>query len=86
LKVAQAVHAAGESAGVPLGTIAVALEAPTEEDLQGLSAKLDELEVPHVRVVEGEGEYTGQVMAIGVCPTDNRLRIRRATGGLPLVK
>ena len=79
------VHAAGESAGVPPGTIAVALEAPTEEDLQGLARKLLELDVAHVQVVEGEGSYAGQVMAIGVCPSDDRLRISQATGGLPLV-
>lgn len=86
MKVAQAVHAAGESVGVPSGTIAIALEADSELELKELSNKLTELDVAHVQVVEGEGEYEGQTMAIGVKPTDDCLRIRRVTGSMPLVK
>ncbi|RKZ02831.1 hypothetical protein DRQ25_18275 [Candidatus Fermentibacteria bacterium] len=86
MKVAQAVHAAGESVGVPSGTIAVALEADDESELHGLATKLAELGVAHVQVVEGEGEYEGQIMAIGVRPTSDLQSIRKVTGSMPLVK
>ena len=87
MKVAQAIHAAGESSDrVPSGTIAVALTASSELELRSLAAKLKELDVAHVTIIEGEGPYEGQAMAIGIEPTDNRLRIRKVTSHLPLVR
>lgn len=77
-KFAQLLHAAGESAVVAAppdsNTVAVALEAP-RADLVELIADLRSRDIPLVEVVETEGEFAGQLMAIGIAPTrDNRVR------------
>ena len=87
LQAAMFVHAAGESSDrVPSGTIAVALTAESELELRGLAKKLTELNVAHVTIIEGEGQYSGQAMALGIEPTDDRLLISKVTSSLPLVK
>ena len=87
LQVANTIHAAGESSDrVPSGTIAVALHAENAVHLEALSDELEELEIPHRLVYEGEGEYAGQPMALGVEPTLDRLKVRRVLSKLPLVK
>lgn len=86
LQLANAVHAAGESAldgAVPEGTRSVVLAAPNEAALRVLLGAL----APRYKlasIVETEGEYAGQMMALGVCPTRDRSAIRRMTQGLPL--
>lgn len=87
MQVAQAIHAAGESSDrVPSGTIAVALSVGSELELRGLSHQLEAAGVPHTLIVEGEGKYAGQAMAIGCEPTTNRSAIRKVTSHLPCVK
>lgn len=88
LQVAQTIHAAGESSpgGLPSGTIAVALAAQNETQLQVLGARLADAGIPFVPIVEGDGPFEGQLMAIGVSPTSNRALLRRVTGQLPLVR
>jgi hypothetical protein len=87
LKVANAVHAAGESSDrVPKGTIAVALEVGSEIELRGLSHRLTLAGIAHVTIVESEGLYAGQAMAIGIEPTEDRLSVRRLTSHLRCVK
>jgi hypothetical protein len=71
---------------MPSGTIAVALEAQDEQGLRELQSTLKASQIPHIPIVEGEGSYEGQLMAIGVEPTQDRTAIRRITGSLPLVK
>ncbi len=87
LQVAQTVHAAGESSDrVPRGTVAVALHVASAAALEDLSEELDEVGLPHTLVVEGDGEYAGQPMSIGLEPTRDRERARRVLSRLPLVK
>lgn len=84
--VANTVHAAGESAGVPSGTYSVALATADQAELESVKAKLEELGIPFSAVIETEGEHAGELMAIGVEPLTDRSMIRKAVSCLPLVK
>jgi hypothetical protein len=84
--VANTIHAAGESAGVPPGTFAVALATADQTELEQVRDRLTELGVPFSAVVETQGEHAGQLMAIGVEPLRDRAQIRKAVSSLPLVK
>jgi len=85
--VAQTIHAAGESSDrVPAGTYAVALSVPNEPVLEDLHDRLERRGVPHVVIREGEGEFAGQAMAIGIEPTADRTEIRKEVSSLPLVR
>jgi hypothetical protein len=88
VQVAQTAHAAGESAGGPLpeGTIVVALAVPDEVALHAIVAALLRQGLTYQLVVENEGPYASQAMAIGVTPTRDRAAVRRATSALPLVR
>ena len=86
LMVANTVHAAGESAGIPPGTFAVALATADQAELEQMLARLKELDVPCNAVVEAEGEHAGELMAIGIEPLRDRSKIRKAVSSLPLVK
>jgi hypothetical protein len=86
LMVANTVHAAGESAGVPPGTFAVALATAGEDELEATLSHLKELGIPHQAIREAQGEYAGQLMAIGVEPLKDRSTIRKAVSSIPLVK
>lgn len=68
-----------------MGTIAVALRARDAGHLENLCEELTELDIAHHLVVEGDGHYEGQPMAIGCEPTSDRARIRRVLSSLPLV-
>lgn len=85
---AQVGHAAGESAGGPLpeGTIMVVLEVPTEDTLLAVARALGKQSLTYKLVVENEGPWANQAMAIGVTPTTDRKAIRKATSRLPLVR
>ena len=87
-QVAQSIHAAAESA-VPKpepGCIAIALHARNEDHLLQLSAALDARGINHHQVIEGDGEYIGQLMAIGVYPTRDRDAVKKVLSSLPLVR
>lgn len=88
MQVAQTIHAAGESAqGVlPEGTYAVALHVAGETELENLLYKLCAARIPYVAVMENAGEYDGQLMAVGICPTRDRDMIRKYVSSLPLVR
>ena len=86
LKVAQVVHAAGESSPrMPTGTIAVVLETEDEQGLKEVQKSLESSDIRHKSIIEGEGEYEGQLMAIGLEPTRDRSRIKKVTSSLPLL-
>jgi hypothetical protein len=88
-QVAQAVHAAGESASPPPepGCRAVALHARDEAHLLEIAARLDAIGVLNHHVVEGyDDPRCGQLMAIGVHPTRDRAAVRKAVSDLPLVR
>jgi hypothetical protein len=87
LAFAQVVHAAGESSDGTLapGTYAVALGVPDEIALKTLADQLEGFDVPIRRVVESEGKYHRQLMAIGVEPGPKSERGRHLSH-LPLLK
>lgn len=86
--VAQTIHAAGESAVVPVpdGTYAVALEVPDEVSLLRLADRLDGADINYRLIVENDGPFAHQAMAIGIVPRRDRETLRPFTGELPLVK
>jgi hypothetical protein len=88
MQVANATHAAGESADPrPFpGTIAVALQARDEQHLRQVADSLSRAGIRHALVIEGDGSYTNQLMAIGVNPTTDRAAVRKVLSSLPLVK
>ncbi len=88
VQVAQTIHAAGESAQgcLPEGTYAVALHVAGETELESLITKLWAAKVPYVAVKETSGEFEGQVMAVGICPSRDRDSIRKYVSSLPLVR
>lgn len=80
---AHVTHAAGESAAMYeadamngyvespfFGATAVVLEARNEDHLCEIRDYLHELNIRHVEVVEGGGDYHDQFMAIGVVPAE----------------
>jgi hypothetical protein len=71
---------------LPDGTIVVALAVPTENTLRDIARALGEQSLTYKLVVENEGPFAAQAMAIGVVPTYNRRAVRKATSRLPLVK
>lgn len=87
-KLAMTIHAAGESAmrPIPEGTYAYCLSVPDEGSLRSLSEKLRNRGCPHVLIFEPDPPYDGQAMAIGCVPTEDRTKIRRLTGHLPLAR
>jgi malonyl CoA-acyl carrier protein transacylase len=86
LMVANTVHAAGESAGVPPGTYAVALATADQAHLEDVKAKLSKLGIPFSEIIESEGPHAGELMALGVKPLEDRSTIRKAVSSLPLVR
>lgn len=88
VQVAQTIHAAGESCEGPLpsGTHAIALSAHSEDHLEDIAMRLWEAEIPHTVIRESDPPYNGQLMAVGIWPTDDRGRIRKVTSDLPLVR
>lgn len=88
MQVANVAHAAGESAPtrVPHGTIAVVLAARDEAHLADVAGRLELAGIPLARVIEGDGAYAGQLMALGIEPTRDRARVGKVVSSLPLVK
>ena len=85
MQVAQTAHAASEASG-HAPTIVVALSVPDEATLRQLADAMGTKSLAHSLIVEEDGPYAGQAMALGVAPTEDRAAIRRVTSGLPLVK
>lgn len=88
VQVAQTIHAAGESCEGPLpsGTIAIALSAKNESQLEDIAGRLWEAEIPHTVITEPDAPYNGQAMSIGIWPSHDRDRIRKVTSSLALVR
>lgn len=84
---AQLIHAAGESSpgNIHSGTFAFALITPNEQALQDLSFALFMGGIPHKCIFEPDAPWTGQMMAIGVCPGP-RKKLRKYFSNLPLLK
>lgn len=83
---AQICHAAGESSpgNLPSGTFAVVLSAP-KDALEALEAKLQLAGLPHRSIRENDPPYSGDLLAIGICPTYKK-EVKRFVSALPLVK
>lgn len=64
------VHAAGETGPARNGTIAILLAAADEAELMALSR----LDKHSYVIVEGDGPYTGQALAVGFPPCPERKR------------
>jgi hypothetical protein len=88
VQLANAVHAAGESAQgpIPRGTIAVALAADDDFHLRRLADRLAARGIAHRLIVEADGDYAGQAMAIGITPTTDRAAVGKVVSSLRLVR
>lgn len=74
---AMILHAAGETGPAPAGTVAILLSAADEPELRALA----QLDPDSHLVVECDGPYAGQALAIGFPPRADK---RRAYGHLRL--
>ena len=65
------IHAARESSiGLPHNPheFAIALQCENEDELEELCAGLDYTDIEHIRFIENDAPWTGQLMAIGIRP------------------
>jgi len=85
MQVAQTAHAASEASGHP-PTIVVALVVPDEASLRRIADALGENSLTHRLIIEEDGKYASQAMAIGVAPSIDRAAIRKVVSSLPLVR
>lgn len=85
MQIAQTAHAASEASGHP-PTIVVALAVPDEAALRRVAEALGAASLTHKLIVEDDGKFAGQAMAIGIEPSTDRAAIRKLTSELPLVK
>lgn len=79
-------HAAGESAHPkpPAGTYAVVLQAD-KPGLRALSERLEAASVPHTTITESDPPYVGELVAVGVNPTERR-KVKKYLSSLPLLR
>lgn len=63
----------------------MALTVKDEAELRSLAATLGQARLPRHLIVEADAPYTGQAMAIGICPTDRKL-LKPYLAGFPLMK
>lgn len=63
----------------------MALRARDADHLLSCSRALRGADIAHRLVVEGDGPYASQPMALGVEPTSDRGRVRKVLSSLPLV-
>lgn len=70
---AQTGHAAAEAVGSP-PTVMVVLGVDNEAELRRIAAALGEHSLTHRLIVEDAGPHKGEAMAIGLAPTDDRVR------------
>jgi len=85
VQVAQTAHAASEASGHP-PTIVVALAVPDETSLRRIAEALGEQSLTYKLIVEEDGPFAGQAMALGLTPSTDRAAIRKVTSALPLVR
>lgn len=85
MQVAQTAHAASEASGHP-PTIVVALAVPDETSLRRIAEALGEQSLTYKLIVEEDGPFAGQAMALGLTPSTDRAAIRKVTSALPLVR
>ena len=80
-------HAAGESSpgNLPEGTHAIALVADDELALWRLDHVLRRAHVEHRLIIESEGPYAGQLLAIGVSPR-RKEEVRRHVATFSLLR
>jgi len=78
-KLAQLIHAAGESSpgNLPPETHAIALEAADEAALLKLESRLQQAGIPHTSIRELDAPYLGALMAIGLPPQPRSRLIRK---------
>lgn len=88
VKIAQTIHAAGESApgNLPSSTHAVALEAKDESILLDLERALLHAKIEHVAIREPDAPYNNQLMAIGLKPVVRGPDLKKMLSRLPLVR
>ncbi len=84
---AMIIHAAGESVttAVPDGTYAGALMVRDESHLRAEAARLEARGADCVRIVENQGPYAGQLMALGLRPGRKEV-LRKLVSSLPLLR
>lgn len=85
---AQLVHAAGESSPGDLSetTFAVVLAASDRAHLENIEKALCSREIPHKSIREPDSPWNGALMAIGICPIEDRSIVQPVTGRLPLLR
>lgn len=83
-KLAQSIHAAGESVTetVPLNTVVVALQVKDQQELLEYHQRLLKAGIRNVLIRECDGEP----QSIGITPTRDRKKLRKVLSSLPLVK
>ena len=59
---------------------------PDEATLRRVAEALGKQSLTYKLVVEEDGPFAGQAMAIGIEPSTDRAAIRKVTSALPLVK
>jgi peptidyl-tRNA hydrolase len=84
----QITHAAGETSpgNLPEGTYAIVLAVP---DIRGLLDVRDALAasgIPYKLICEPDAPYNGAPTAIGLVPTQDRRKVRKVLGRLPLLR
>ena len=57
-----------------------------ETELLAITARLATRRIAHVLIRENAGTWSGQAMAIGVCPVTDRSTARKVLSYLPLVR
>lgn len=87
IQAANLIHAAGFSSpgNLPPHTHAIALAVPDEAALWRLSDALHRAGIEHVRVIEFDEPFAGQLLAIGVAPRPKEV-LRRYLSSLPLLR
>jgi 7-keto-8-aminopelargonate synthetase-like enzyme len=88
VKVAQTIHAAGESSpgNLPASTHAVALEVRDEQQLQDLEQALVRAGINFRSIREPDAPYSNALVAIGIEPQVRSPLLRKLLGRFPLVK
>ena len=82
---AQLVHAAGETGPSNPGTHAVVLSAKDEKHLLQIERQLTRLKIKHHSIREPDYPWNGEIMAIGLYPTSDRVLVKPVTKKLKLL-
>ena len=82
---AQLVHAAGETGPSEPGTHAVVLSATDERHLLRIERQLIKQNIKHHSIREPDSPWNGEIMAIGLYPTSDRVSVKPVTKRLRLL-